>query len=357
MTLATAGIGPPPILHARFPVDPRLHIRTAAFILFFFAKRGRPCHARVRAKSQKMSQTSCADTVNDAADDNNATKSRQCTKKLSFWQRTPGGNGTGIRWRHALIVGIDYMSVPGLTLGGCVNDAVLMRDFLRTHYSSIRMCVDRDVLPTATGGLPTRANILQGIAWLFENASAGDRLFWHYSGHGAHVPDVNGDEADCRDECLVPLDVRRVGYILDDALNALVIRGVRPGVTLHILFDCCHSGTALDLPHVLRYGLDLNTGARTKTVRKPPRVTVQAPTPGRVVLFAACSDAQYAKEVPPDAAGRPHGAMTRAFVDAFRHTPTYGVALRMLRDRVRRYGQSVQISSNLPIDPHAKFMV
>jgi len=256
---------------------------------------------------------------------------------------------------RAFVVGIDYLGVPGLTLGGCVNDAVLMRNFLAPRYPSLRMCVDRDVIPAANGGLPTRDALFAGLAWLLDNAHAGDRLFWHYSGHGSHVPDANGDEVDRRDECLVPLDARERGYIIDDTLNSLVVRRMRPGITLHVLFDCCHSGTALDLPYALRRGVDPNTGVRTKTTTKPPRGDLRAPTPGRVVLFAACADHQYAQETV--VGGRPHGAMTRAFIDVFgagRPKPTYGAALRALRDRVRRYGQSVQISSNLPIDEHAK---
>jgi len=283
-----------------------------------------------------------------------AERARDVVKKPSFWQRVRAPTGT-CRHRRAFVVGIDYVGVAGLTLGGCVNDAVLMRDFLASKYPTVRMCVDRDVLPTADGGQPTRASIFAGLAWLLDGAHAGDRLFWHYSGHGSHVPDANGDEPDGRDECLVPLDVRRSGYIVDDALNSLVVRRMRPGVALHVLFDCCHSGTALDLPYVLRVGVDRETGVRTKTTTKPPRAGLAAPSPGRVVLFAACADDQYAQETV--VGGRPHGAMTRAFVDAFRPgrpAPTYGAVLRTLRDRVRRYGQSVQISSNLPIDAHAK---
>lgn len=250
--------------------------------------------------------------------------------------------------RRALIVGIDYLTVPGLTLGGCVNDAISMRGFLNGKYGEIRMCVDRDIVPKANGGLPTRQNILQGIFWMLENAKSGDKLFWHYSGHGSFAVDTNRDEIDRRDECLVPLDTRKTGYIVDDTLNAILVQHMKPGVTLHVLFDCCHSGTALDLPYVLQSGRHPITGVSTKTIQKPPK-SFKPTICGNVILFSACSDTQYAQEAPADKTGRSNGAMTRAFLELFGRSgtmPTYGQALRVLRNSVSRYGQTVQISSN-----------
>jgi len=46
------------------------------------------------------------------------------------------------------------------------------------------------------------------MAWLVKGASAGDKLFFHYSGHGGQQRDRDGDEADDFDEILLPL-VRR----------------------------------------------------------------------------------------------------------------------------------------------------
>jgi hypothetical protein len=54
---------------------------------------------------------------------------------------------------------------------------------------------------------PDKANIISGMQWLVEGASAGDALFFHYSGHGASVRDDDGDEADGKDECLCPVDL------------------------------------------------------------------------------------------------------------------------------------------------------
>jgi hypothetical protein len=64
----------------------------------------------------------------------------------------------------------------------------------------------------------------------------------HYSGHGANVPDKDGDEADRRDEILCPTDLDWKDPLTDDWLRATFNR-MRDGVSLTVIMDCCHSGT------------------------------------------------------------------------------------------------------------------
>jgi len=40
---------------------------------------------------------------------------------------------------------------------------------------------------------PTKQNILDSLHWLVDKAKPGDRLFFHYSGHGTQVEDLDGD--------------------------------------------------------------------------------------------------------------------------------------------------------------------
>jgi Caspase domain len=51
------------------------------------------------------------------------------------------------------------------------------------------------------------------------------------------------------DETLVPLDYATAGQIHDDDLLKHLICKMPSGVTMTCLFDCCHSGTVLDLPY------------------------------------------------------------------------------------------------------------
>jgi hypothetical protein len=59
----------------------------------------------------------------------------------------------------------------------------------------------------------------------------------------------------CRqDETILPTDFKKAGVIVDDDLNAMMVRPLAPGVTLHALIDACHSGTAMDLPYRAQVG-------------------------------------------------------------------------------------------------------
>jgi metacaspase-1 len=50
------------------------------------------------------------------------------------------------------------------------------------------------------------------------------------------------------DNTICPVDFKQAGQIVDDDMNAIVVRGLPPCVRLTSIFDCCHSGSALDLP-------------------------------------------------------------------------------------------------------------
>ena len=47
---------------------------------------------------------------------------------------------------------------------------------------------------------------------------------------------------------MIPLDFQRAGQILDDDLYKHLVKKMPANVTVVVLMDSCHSGTALDLP-------------------------------------------------------------------------------------------------------------
>jgi hypothetical protein len=105
------------------------------------------------------------------------------------------------------------------------------------------------LLDDGTNYLPTKANIFWAIQSLVRNSRSGDVVFVHFSGHGGRVKDLDGDEADGFDECLVPVNYKQVGLIKDDDLYTTLVGPMARGVTVTCLMDCCHSGTVLDLPY------------------------------------------------------------------------------------------------------------
>ena len=56
------------------------------------------------------------------------------------------------------------------------------------------------------------------------------------------------------DETLVPLDYQSAGQITDDELHRIIVQPLPEGCKLTCVFDCCHSGTILDLPYIYKPG-------------------------------------------------------------------------------------------------------
>ena len=55
---------------------------------------------------------------------------------------------------------------------------------------------------------------------------------------------------------MVPGDYKESGQIVDDEIYAEFVTKVPAGVHVVALIDCCHSGTAMDLPYVCNIGDD-----------------------------------------------------------------------------------------------------
>jgi uncharacterized caspase-like protein len=90
------------------------------------------------------------------------------------------------------------------------------------------------------------------LSWLVQGCQPGDSLVFHFSGHGSQQKDYNGDELDGYDETLCPTDFETQGMIVDDEINAVIVKPISHGVKLHAIIDACHSGTVLDLPFLCR---------------------------------------------------------------------------------------------------------
>jgi hypothetical protein len=90
--------------------------------------------------------------------------------------------------------------------------------------------------------LLTKAATRQAVTGAIQRAAAqlarGDIFFLSYSGHGGHLPDLNGDEDDLQDETWCLYD----GELLDDE-NYDLLSKFAEGVRIIVLSDSCHSGT------------------------------------------------------------------------------------------------------------------
>lgn len=233
--------------------------------------------------------------------------------------------------RRALLIGINRYQIPGADLRGCVNDVKNLRQVLVELYGFKAADVS-----TLTDLAATRTAIEAGIRKLVGRARRGDVLLLHYSGHGANVPDDDGDEADERDEILCPADLDWKEPLRDDWLRKTFDR-LRQGVSLTVIMDCCHSGTntrvlrAPDAPSIPRYlpnPWDIMAAESGRRLRgrvtgqlrassRPARArrdVVQADIPE--LLITGCRDTQTAADA--YLGGSYNGALTYNLVQALR---------------------------------------
>ncbi|MBU4262871.1 MAG: caspase family protein [Proteobacteria bacterium] len=155
--------------------------------------------------------------------------------------------------KRAVLIGINRYRIPGADLRGCVNDVKNMQGVLTRDYG-----FKAGDIAVLTDFAATKKAMQAAIRNLVSKGRAGDVLLVHYSGHGANVPDDDGDEADNRDEILCPTNLDWKDPLRDDWLRATFDK-LRVGVSLTVIMDCCHSGTntrALlppDAPMIPRY--------------------------------------------------------------------------------------------------------
>jgi hypothetical protein len=222
--------------------------------------------------------------------------------------------------KRAILIGINYTGTKS-ELNGCINDTRNIFMWLTQecgyHPDNIRVYTDDSYI--SADRKPTRANIESAIQWLHEptkGARCAVSLFMHYSGHGSWTYDRNGDEDDGRDESICPLDYATAGCILDDQLKELIVDPIanNPNVSLTCLFDCCHSGTALDLRYDFEVALAANRpDDRTYTLKQQKRMQA---TQCEVVLWSGCLDEQTSADA--YIARTSQGAMTWGFLNAAR---------------------------------------
>eukprot|EP00879_Flechtneria_rotunda_P001214 GHRR01001361.1.p1 GENE.GHRR01001361.1~~GHRR01001361.1.p1 ORF type:complete len:431 (+),score=130.21 GHRR01001361.1:238-1530(+) len=256
-------------------------------------------------------------------------------------------NPQGAGRKKALLIGCCY---PGTSsaLNGCINDVQCIEYCLKHRFGysqpgSIVVLRDDQRHPDYVS---TRANILRGIQWLMQDQRPGDSLFFHFSGHGSQQADWTGDELDGQDETILPTDYKRAGMIVDDELNALLVRPLMPGVTLHALIDACHSGTAMDLPYRAKYGTDGRFAWKLKTR------TIKGTSGGTAFQLGACKDSQVAADTNSMSGSAYTGAATFSFIDAVeRYGPqqTYASLLQHMMETLRKQSAGAAGPASLAI--------
>eukprot|EP01064_Diplonema_japonicum_P014404 TRINITY_DN2202_c0_g2_i1.p1 TRINITY_DN2202_c0_g2~~TRINITY_DN2202_c0_g2_i1.p1 ORF type:complete len:396 (+),score=130.25 TRINITY_DN2202_c0_g2_i1:53-1240(+) len=312
-----------------------------------------------------------------------------------------GGPGKGNV--KALLIGINYYGQQG-QLSGCVNDVKTMQNLVRQNglasgsYQEVILVDDRQ-FPGAK--YPTKQEMLNAFRWLASNNRPGDTLFLHYSGHGGQQKDTSGDEADGYDETLIPVDYKTAGQISDDEVFNLLVRPLPAGVRMTAVMDCCHSGTAMDLPFLFT----ANENAMQKALVNPQQLAMcltdkkkamklgmellqgflggggggggggsgfkqdgQGQVQADVVMLSGCGDHQTSADVsnvqsfglpPGSGPGGAGGACTNSMASVLlkNRNLRFVDLLEQMRVELKRkgYSQVPQLSSSKPIDLSAGF--
>jgi len=135
-------------------------------------------------------------------------------------------------YKKAILMGLNY---PGtrFRLLGCVNDVRNGKRFLNNKGYDTKVLIDKDIKKDY--------DLLEALEEL-KNSDAKTILF-HYSGHGTQIRDKNRDELDGWDEVVFSKNGKN---ITDDQI-VKKLQSIK-NKTIYLIFDCCHSGSIVDLP-------------------------------------------------------------------------------------------------------------
>jgi hypothetical protein len=180
--------------------------------------------------------------------------------------------------KKALLIGINYEKTSA-QLNGCINDVSLIGNYLKT-----KQFLDISLLTDKTENKPTKNNILLELEKFLSTSEQDDILYFHYSGHGSYIKDLNGDETDGKDETIVSKDFLN---ITDDELINIIRNKLPKDRTLIAVFDSCHSGTILDLKYSFTETIEkISINESTKYEDLSPNL----------ILLSGCRDSQYSME-------------------------------------------------------------
>lgn len=241
--------------------------------------------------------------------------------------------------KKALLVGINYYSVPGARLNGCINDITNMKNTLITNYGY----TENDIVMLRDDNSayyqPTAQNIVGWLNALIAISSQCEEVWFHYSGHGSSIRDRNGDEKTGLDSVIVPVDFQSVGVIVDDLIFSLVKQSK---CRTMLLFDSCNSGSVCDLIWSYEY---INAN-----IYKRSQINNFAVSNQNIYCISGCKDTQTSADVYDSVDKQYEGAFTDAFIGSLKSNNYSAPLLKIYKDTcinlsAKGYSQKPLLSS------------
>ncbi|UFH53248.1 caspase family protein [Spirosoma sp. KNUC1025] len=226
---------------------------------------------------------------------------------------------------YALLIAINEYPIPQHRLSGCVNDMLLMENYLETHFpKQLKLRVLQD-------DAATRQAVIDAFTH-FDAAQDDDVCFLYYSGHGsqAAAPKEFWTESDGMNESIVLYDSRLPGGrdLMDKELAYLIWKAnQQKNIHFVAMMDCCHSGHSTRFAEAVDIQVRMVEPSFTpgtladyvgyesyhKTEHPDGQLEVAPPT-GRHLLLAAAKSYQTAKEKTIN--GERHGVFTYSAIAA-----------------------------------------
>ena len=239
-----------------------------------------------------------------------------------------------------LVFGLNYSRHGSKALRGCINDAHHVGKFLRESlaYDNVEVVTDEysDVTTTSSSIMRKMVSLSK-----MTHVHKVSNIWIHFSGHGTQVRDRSGDEVDKMDECIVPSDFQTTGYIRDDFFRWVLTR-VHPHTKVHMVFDCCHSGSIVDLP----WTYETNTPVFRDTYTRQ-RILAN------VITISGCRDTSISRDIRKG--NQWVGALTSELLTKLQNTPS--ISIQRLIEELRiavsivSPGQYPMLTSSKEISP------
>ena len=212
---------------------------------------------------------------------------------------------------QVLLIGCNYPT-SSYKLSGCINDGLLIKKMLIDNFNvkNENIIFMRDDIYSLNDPLfPSYDNIIKSLNKVIANSIANsiveksENIYIHFSGHGSFIKDTSGDETDKNDEFIVPADYftnyKRITD--DDLFNCL--KQIPSNTKCFTVFDCCNSGTVLDLPISYTY-------QNNNFIEREENKNNSLNDKSTIISLSACRDDEYALDVIQN--GKSNGAMTLA---------------------------------------------
>jgi len=207
--------------------------------------------------------------------------------------------------KKALLIGVDYVKNPKVSLRGCVNDVINIRNMLidAYDYEADNITILRDDVMDFMH--PIKSNILDQLNILANQSESLDEIWLHYSGHGSQIQNQNSKKRELV-EIIIPMDYEAEGSIYDYELLE-IIRKIKCRAIL--VFDCCHSGSICDMP----WSFDFGDLTELKTLHTNTVIIENS----NIYVLSGCRDSESSADS-SNGLDQSVGAFTNALIESLR---------------------------------------